>query len=246
MEINVDEKSKLAPICSLASSGRLTYLYFKNRDDAEKYKFEILIGNDLKPRPSHTKMDAYKETDNVSYYYECKCQEILSKSHGLLTKSYQTSELFRELIGGDFDTEKYKPKDYKQRSIDYKFLEFSLKAIGVDSDIQYNKLRFDVKQFICHLIAIAEANKKRGDDHTAYLQYVFFVSPGWDNENNKELRSLYSELKREIEMIWKSPKIQNFCEKHSISYPLPEPMFAQIDKECNDTIYKDIYVKRKR
>ena len=241
---NEKKKSDIpAPICSLASSGRLAFLHYMNSG----YEFEKSLCNDL-PQPSHTKIDVYDERKHSAVYYECKCQEIIGTSHGLLRDTYLKSDLFLEMIGNknpQFPTCQRIIKGKK-----YYFLQFNLNELGVNIDAQYNKTHFDVKQLICHLIAIAVANDekiKKMKEETPN------VEPKWESELkyvifkpdeiylSDVLKLLYKELEKEIECINKSQKITNFCKTHHIR--LSAPYYMNIVRECDDEMYKRAFLK---
>ena len=85
-----------------------------------------------------TQMDAVIGDTN----YECKCQEIVSKSHTPLRESYLNSDLFKE----------FGVLDYTVRSGD---LVFDVEKLGINMEGKndYAHLHFDLKQLICHLFA---------------------------------------------------------------------------------------------
>ena len=234
-EINRNNRWHCTPICSLASSGRLCYLDFKNKANV---KFEVAIENDLhNSRP--TKMDVVIGGDE---YYECKCQEIVGKSHSGLSKKYLESNLFNSfgVKKYTFDNEKIKDEESKEKKkrlvLAFKVSELNIQIKG---NPDYRKLHFDLKQLMCHLIAIANENKEK----PIVLKYVFYVpSKKKDLINNyKNVKTLYEELDEEINAIWKEDTaIKEFCNDNHITLEYPEK--KPID-EINDFNYLEAFGK---
>lgn len=221
-------------VAALASSARLAALDFVKHKDVE---LEKTLTNDI---GANTEMDAV--IGNT--YYECKCQEILKASHDRLSIHYKTddrSRLFKELMGteGLSACSKYTNKKNEE------FLQFPISALGIDvciiKDKDYHSLHFDLKQMICHLIAMAKNNKK-----PSVLQYIFYVPFENSIEGIKEKTKLYEvylELEKEIEAIWdKNNKIGRFCKEHEIT--LAAPAFKNI-KLVKDFVLEELIKKNK-
>lgn len=221
----VGKKNGLIRGCSIASSARLCFLYFY--DDILKdslIELEKKMNNDLKKGgPSY--MDAYSSNGNI--YYEAKCQEI-TDAKGLLSVSYKDSNLFK-----DFGVDENKIT-FKKNKIQFPISELGIQDI---EDICYNKLTFDLKQLICHLIALAYSDKTNNKT----LQYLFFTPSKDAIENNKDLKKLYDKLDKEIEAIWNSNKIKDFCVEHHIL--LAKPKFIEINF-LEDKVYPNVKWKK--
>lgn len=216
-ELNYSEKYKCTPICALASSGRLCYLHFRYKEGAE---FETALSNGIcASRPTY--MDAVIGDT----YYECKCQEILYKSHSPLRRSYLESELFK----------KFEVKNY---TINNENLVFDVRKLNIKmkGDNDYARLHFDLKQLICHLIAIANNN----NNTQKVLQYVFFKPNREVIKKYPRVEKLYEELDAEIKAICASDTaISKFAEKHYIN--IAEPVFIEL-KDVKDFVYEDLYL----
>lgn len=222
-EVNVNEKYGNIPICAFASSGRLCYLDFINRladKRINSLRFEMPLENDHTDSNADTKMDAVDLINNV--YYECKCQEIRNKSKGGLKTSYKKcSKLFNEI-----GIEHFLNKESDE------YLSFRMSELGVtlNKDPLYTNLHFDVKQLICHIIALANIK----DDKEKTLQYVIYKPKQELIDRNGYARRLYKELDEEIAAIFADgTKIKAFCKKHNIVLKKPEYVFIETIDDFN-------------
>lgn len=206
LETNYNKKSKTTSICSFLSSGRFCYNYFRSKE-IKTIEFETPIYNDLPTAKQFpTKMDAVDPSKNR--YYECKCDEITAKHHDLLSTSYRdNSKLFSQFginnIVKEHETKKGRLSFPASALVDFGSL---VDEHPEYKDCCYNELRFDLKQFICHLIALA------GVDGHKELIYVVFVP---DKDKLDEYPAL---MKKEMQCIKSSKKIVNFLDKHDISF----------------------------
>lgn len=230
-ETNLSEEYNNIPICAFASSGRLCYLDFRNRLKENKVGriiFEMPLHNDHTKSTRPTKMDAVDLDNNV--YYECKCQEIRGKNKDGLRVSYRgCSKLFNKI--GIEHYEEDTPDGY---------LSFRMSELGIilNDDPLYTNLHFDVKQLICHIIALA--NKKDGKKKT--LQYVIYKPKQESIDENRYAKALYQELDTEIEVIFKKgTKIDKFCDDKNINLVKPEYVYINTIKDFNylETKWKD-------
>lgn len=208
----IKQKGKPTPICSVCSSGRLCYLNFKK---VKGIRFEYPLYNDVdKLHPS--KLDAYEITNERNIFYECKCQEILNNGYcgekELLSDKYLKSKYFRELKIESLKVfNKYgREKDGSYTKGTDRFIHFELHALEINLNKDLYLLRFNLKQLICHLIAIAKYNVYC--DRASTLQYIFYKP----KTNNKDILKIYDELTEELKAIWDSSKIKNYCKKYHI------------------------------
>jgi hypothetical protein len=79
-------------------------------------------------------------------------------------------------------------------------------------DIVKESPRFDVKQFVCHLLGI----KEHQNGKKAKLVYMFFKPISKDKETAELIDSVFKELKEEIEAIFKCGVIKEFCKNNNI------------------------------
>ena len=229
LEVNVDKKYGNIPICAFGSSGRLCYLDFLNRFKEGKVKsitFELPIENDHTKSDANTKMDAVDLENGV--YYECKCQEVRHKSKDGLKASYKEySNLFNEI-----GIKNYLPNDKKG------CLQFRVSELGIklDGDPIYTKLHFDVKQLICHIIALANIK----DGKKKKLNYVIYKPNQKLIDKKRYARKLYEELDIECKAIFaENTKIRKFCKSNGIELN-HEPEYVFIE-----TIYDFNYLETK-
>ena len=131
-------------MCSVASSSRLCFLYFANKENTE---FEWSLGTGTR---GIAQLDAF---DGLKYY-ECKCHEIFDKHDNYLRASYK------------MNLEKY--LGLKNINIDGNFIKLTLKELEINDDRSIYSLHFDIKQFLCHLFGIA----KKGGGNLQYIFFT--------------------------------------------------------------------------
>ena len=76
----------------------------------------------------------------------------------------------------------------------------------------------DVKQFLCHLMGIKHQLEINSNYESATLVYMFFkptVQKGTEEFN--EIDKIFKELEKEVDALFKSTPISNFCKKHKIN-----------------------------
>lgn len=219
LETRYSARWKCTPVCAIASSARLCFLYFGNSGKNGEAAFEKGLKNDLE-HPSTTKMDAVVGES----FCECKCQEILSTSHTPLNKRYLDSELFQK-----FGVEKYTLKPMVSTDGEtirvWKALQFDVAELGIkyEKSVDYTRLHLDLKQMICHLIAIANECKGK----PAVLQYVFFTPNREQIKKYPKVADLYEELKREWSAVTAhDTAISKFADEHKIK--IAEPKYVEI------------------
>lgn len=210
LETRYSARWKCTPVCAIASSARLCFLYF-----GKNAAFEKGLKNDLKP-PSTTKMDAAVGES----FCECKCQEILSTSHAPLNERYLGSDLF-----GKFGVKKYTLKPMVSTDGEtiraWNALQFDVAELGIkyEKPVDYTRLHLDLKQMICHLIAIANECKGK----PAVLRYVFFTPNRAQIKKYLKVAALYEELKREWSAVTApGTAISEFAAEHGIKIAKPE------------------------
>lgn len=212
------------PFCALASSARLAFIDYYNQ-----YKdvsiFEIPLENGIPGSP--TFMDVVVGDD----YYECKCQEVLNRKVIKFRESYLKSKLFKEIVPGEY---------YK---LDKEEAFFDPKALGINLVNENKNFHFDIKQLVCHLIAIAYGIERNTIVNNPTLKYIIYKpsKKEIEREQNKTIQDMYSELQSEVDAIWSSKIIQNFIQKRKINLIKPEERF--IDEIGIDFIYDKLNKK---
>lgn len=209
-----DSKNSLS---SAASSARLCTNYFYERAIEKKIEFEKPLHNDVWITP--TKMDAVAGLT----FYECKCQEIVYGEHELLPKSYnerQSSELFKEFEISNV-----------QLHENGSSCDFSLKDSGINYPGKYYDINFNVKQLICHLIAIAH---DYDSEEKKTLKYIVFKPKKESISKSVALKDLYDRLDQQFKAIVESQKITDFCTKYHIALEMEYVYIDEIEEHFGD------------
>ena len=176
-------------MCSAASSSRLCFLYFADKENITM-EYELKTGTRGKAQ-----LDAaYKD----EVFYECKCHEIFDK-HDYLRPAYKRN--LKKYFGINTNTN----KDYCELFLQDFMISYPIKKSIYD-------LHFDMKQFLCHLFGLANHNG-------GTLQYIFFTPNKKMIDNNIECKKLYEKLNEEIEMIWSSKVIAKMIQDNNIILP---------------------------
>ena len=186
---------------SVASSSRFAVASFtENRDKQlhniqmfeeepiQKIQFEypLRINRILGTPPQ---MDVYIKTSKETFV-EVKCHEIFDESsHSIikLSSQYINNSLFKEIL-----------EHYKINTAD-RACEFDSEGNCVKLQLTRNHFnvlskttRFDLKQFLCHLMGIVSNTSL--DENKQFI-YLFYKN------TNVEFYSVYAELEEEIELI---------------------------------------------
>lgn len=194
------EKRNMPPkMASVASSSRFCYLAlrdgYKQFNNSEDIIFEHSCR--IKGVNATANLDAYIPKANI--YFEVKCHEIFSQHSIYLKKSYWNLLYGQE---NDFGFSYAKCPDIDEFKIEL-----------CDFGIAKTKIRFDIKQFLCHLWGIASQKDK---DVQAKLVYLFF-KPKMDLETERiQVEKVFEELQAEIKNIFSSKPIQIFISNNNI------------------------------
>ncbi len=184
---------KLPPsMSSVASSSRFCYLSLKdsnlkvfginNKNHNIKFeeKLPILEDNE-KGTPPH--MDAFYEDELSGYFFECKCHEQFDSHKIMLRKTYFDSDRIVTKID----------KKYYLECNDDKYYKINPSAFGL-----VDNPRFDIKQFMTHIMGIQkwiEKNKKK-----AVLIYFYFIPDNVLEED--DIKEVINVLEEEISTIF--------------------------------------------
>ena len=219
-ELSFKNESKHIPICSISSSARLCFLYFleKCKDD------NFMLEQSFPIMKKNGSILTYAHPDSIvkNVYYECKAQEIVEGEDERLKKSYlDSAQYFDELF-----------EDVSVISINNGYLEFSMHALGVNLNKKYYETKINVKQLICHLLALA--NKTYESKKEWKLKYLLFRP---SKRYDKELVDIYNELDNEIDLLFNTPnKITKFCKEHSIEIKSEYVCIDELDELIVDNI----------
>jgi len=149
-EIN-DTNPKMA---AYASSARFIYKSFKDKSNLKKLGLGIQCCEDrvfekIMKGKVRANFDMYLEEGKTKYYFEAKCRELFDYHYPYFPKSYK--EIAKELF------EDIEDKEY-------------VKLKGLPEKLT-GRLYFDIKQFVCHVLAIMNAN----NENTNYLIYLLYA-----------------------------------------------------------------------
>lgn len=187
-------------MASVASSSRFCYLALRNGTDALGFKGSVefekgcAINGITGIAPQ---LDAFIPEKDI--YVEAKCHEIFD-SHKAKLKIKYWDLFYRENNEFGFDAKNKKSEEY---------FEIPLSCFGIKKDY----IRFDIKQFLCHLIGIAS---QKGANNSKSLMYLFFKPQTDNEEQQKELDAIFNELAEEIKVIFESEPVRKFTEKNNI------------------------------
>ena len=161
-------------MCSIASSSRLCYLASKTIlteiDGHEK--------TDTRNGCCNPHFDAYNSESFT--FYEFKCHEFCQESHDALVNSYKP--LLESLFG-------IKRED----TADLRLMDFGVEMTG---NPLINRIRFDFKQFICHIIGLLSIASK---NHKPILQYVWVIP---DVPVDNDLQRFVSDMESQIRSVF--------------------------------------------
>ena len=226
------KNNKNLPFCSAASSARLAFADISRRGDYKGVSFEEKLYNDF-CTIAPTKMDVIIN----SICYECKCQEIVEGEGEVLRVSYlyhKKSRLFKE-FNADKGYISIGEKRTKKGKLKYRYLVFSCRNLNIDIDKNYDELHFNLKQMICHLIAMANSEKVYDT-----LQYVIYVPKLHIIDKTPEIKQMYSELVNEVDKIFDGKtEVSMFAKRHGIE--LPKPIYKTIDDFQIVESFEEIY-----
>lgn len=233
-----DGKERLIKMCSISSSSRLAFLYFKKKL-VDGYELEHECPNGLKTK-IYPQLDAFDKKSNI--YFECKCHEICDSHIDHLKLKYE--EKLIKLFG--FSKEEL--KECERTTEKGKVYEITLEQFGINKipeQLKYTmnssiyNLHLDVKQFICHLVGIENCNKRK----LASLQYVFFTPNKIDIKKNPSINKLYDELLAEWKMIINSKRIK-YLLKNCSNIKILRPKFIEIKKIHDDILNrKTVFIR---
>ena len=136
-------------------------------------------------------MDAYYEDDTGFYFFECKCHEQFDSHPINLRTSYFSQGLIVDSLKEEDFLEKDKPIDDRLYNV------IKPSAFGINK----GNPRFDIKQFLTHIMGIQ--NKIKDSDKPATLIYYYFIPK--NVKKNKAIESIIDELESEIKTIFNAP-----------------------------------------
>lgn len=193
-------------MASVASSSRFCYLALRDGTNAlfpdwQATKNDVEFEKECRifvDGPTAPQLDAYIQNPSCDYYIEAKCHEIFD-SHKIEFKNkywdiFQKDKSFHRILENVTRHENT--------------FEISRTVFGLSDE----HLRFDVKQFVCHLLGIASQAKGK----QAKLVYLFFKPKNNDEKTNRRIDEVFDELKNEIDLLFASKVIMEFCADNQI------------------------------
>lgn len=200
----VNEPPKMACV---ASSSRFCYLALRNGvygvnpllfnreitgQDVE-FEKECQISSVSKPQ-----LDAFVAGEECDVFIEAKCHEIFD-SHKPTFKRKYVNYFKKHRLFSDFTFPKAEE------------FTLTLELFGFVED--KTDTRFDCKQFVSHLLGIANYNKGK---KKSKLVYLFFKPVVSDGVKAAQVEEVFNELKEEIKTVFTCSEITQFCQKNNI------------------------------
>lgn len=185
-------------MASVGSSSRFCYLALRNGAKALgengriQFEYGCQIGSVAGMAPQ---LDAFIEDDLM--FIEVKCHEIFDK-HKITMKQKYWPLIFGR--NNDFGLATTGVRNTEE-------FDVPLSLFGIEK----SSTMFDIKQLLCHLLGVASYS---GDGRTKKLIYLFFKPVS--ESRKEEIESLFSDLKEEIDIIFRSSPIQTFCKNNKI------------------------------
>ncbi len=179
-ELGIKKASKFPPkMASYGSSSRMIYLLSKNIPNFifEK-KLKTTIGG-------VANMDGYLHLNNEHVYIEAKCREPYYSKSFTIDRAYE--KLYRYLNDRediDFNCEIKIVSDKKME------VKFSSNGVQI--------IRFDVKQAICHLLAIATEQLTRFTNEKTKFLYLLYNPKKIEIVNSQCQQTIFSIYEKEV------------------------------------------------
>lgn len=214
-------------MASVASSSRFCYLALRDGTDCFGTakpipKEDVLFEKECRifeKSGTAPQLDAYISTDASELFVEVKCHEIFDQH------TVEFKHAYFDVLNS-YDCFKGLVCDVNQNAsvftLDLKLFDFHVEST-----------RFDIKQLICHLLGIANHTKGK----KSKLIYLFFKPICSDSYENDLINTVFKELKQEIQLIFNSNPIREFCKMHHIelqAFALESKVMEQLT--CNNVI----------
>lgn len=188
-------------MASVASSSLFTYLTFRKDPVGQlkkiipdlasngRFAFEASLQiRDVKKATAHPD-GSYVVTNDRATYIESKCHELFDYHSLKWSKQYEKNGFFNSL----------------EKEIVGSSIVLDRSTFGIDDR---EKLCLDVKQSICHLLAIANSGEKKKD-----LIFLYFIPESIENDYKME----YELLQKQFGSFCASKPIRDFCDNNKIS-----------------------------
>lgn len=192
-------------MASVASSSRFCYIALRDGMETDilgkkftsaeiEFEYECRIF----AKGTAPQLDAYIKDEVCDIFVEAKCHEIFDSHKVVFSSTYwdyfKKDKMLRDLIDNP---------DKPSKSFVVPLNKFRINKVFS---------RFDVKQFVCHLLGI----KEHQNGKKARLIYMFFKPMTNDEKTAALIESVFKDLKEEIEAIFNCDIIKDFCKKNNI------------------------------
>lgn len=198
-----------AKMKSVASSSRFCYLSLKDSDfsvfDVDDHPFQRrqrrfeeklpIVGG----TPPH--MDCYYEGGDELVCFECKCHEQFDDHKIELAESYFKNDRIVNKIEEKYYIEKHKPKQ-KDGKLHY-YNVISPAFVGLSDNP-----RFDIKQFLTHIMGI-QSRLKKLKKSKARLIYSYFIPDKVLKDS--EIKTIIDQLYDEIKTVFSSDFVKKYA-----------------------------------
>lgn len=199
-----------ASMSSVGSSSRFCYLSLRNSDlsafGIKKAESDVYFEEKLPIQgvdggiPPH--MDAYYESDDNFYFFECKCHEQFDKHKLELSNAYFDKNLIVDKIDKKYFLENITKKN-KKTGKDTVYRKYDPAVFGLPPNP-----RFDIKQFLTHIMGIESRIKdeiKKGKTiKEVKLMYFYFIPDA--ALNDKEIKDIIATLTSEVRIAFDALK----------------------------------------
>lgn len=191
---------KMPPkMASVASSSRFCFLALKDSAHALGGTGKVVFEHECRITGisgTAPQLDAFVPNENI--YVEVKCHEIFDSHRVVMKRKYWN------LIYGENNKFGLSPES----ELCADTFEIPLSVFGITK----KNSMFDIKQFLCHLLGVdAQSGSPKK------LVYLFFKPKSTNNDEQKELDEIFSNLQCEIAAIFQSEPIRRFCQSSNIT-----------------------------
>jgi len=234
-------------MCSVASSSRFIYLSLRDDINSKIKYFDETIKEKgifhfeeklyIPLVESQPNLDGYFDNAESSIYFEAKCHELFD-SHKLVWKNgyFQDGVFFgNDAKSLGINKNECKPYSYFSKKegkiiIDQEHMEVAPSVFGFDNDHAFT---LDIKQFICHLLGIA--NDENSSNKRRELIYLYFKPEKLINFDE------YKNLEFDFATFINSKIIKNFCIRNNIKIKL----FYAVNNRMHDPLKVKLIIDSK-
>ncbi len=178
-ELGLKESSTPPKMACFGSSSRMLYLLSReNTNFCFEKKLATTIGGTAN-------LDGYLYKDNTHYYIEAKCRELYSATSFIMSEKYR--ELYKFLCD-ECSAFKCEISDAGDKKIKTQFY-INGKVIT----------HFDIKQMICHLLAVATERLRFPTDDNIVFIYLIYNPQNLNIDNEKDKEKILEIYKTEVD-----------------------------------------------